>query len=445
MTGSRLSHGISHKSSSLTRTRASLFNLFASTGGQAVNVILNFICRRYLIMLLGDEYMGLGSLFGHIMSFLSLIEPGFTAAVVFAYYRPIAEGDITKQKALNAFLEKTNLICAFLTVLAGVSIMPYLGRLIDIPAGLGDVRQIFLLTVINLASGYLFSARRAYLFARMLGFLTTFYHTFFAVIFSALRIVILARTKSYATYIASGIILGIVEDMVLHILAGRWFPALRDVSPRLRKSDTHEIKRQVGALFFHRLGSIITGSCDNLAIMTFMGLSAGTLYSNYTMIANSVMAFISLAAGSVSSALGNLGASDGGERMYGIWKKATICILFASLIITPSLFFAYPIVIRMWLGEGYILDRATTFLLCVSFFILANRSVLLVFRDALGLYKKELLKPFAEVAVNLPLTLFLVPRFGIKGAIIGQGAGMLVCLIWEYLLVSGTIRSLSKK
>ena len=313
--------------------------------------------------------------------------------------------------------------------------MPHLELFIDIPPALGDVRPIFILTVINLASGYLFAARRAYLFARMFGFVATIYHTFFLVVSSVVRIWILAATHSYAAYVASGIFFGVLEDVALHYFLGTSYPFLRDNSQKLDRADKNEIKSQVGALFFHRLGSIITGSCDNLSIMAFMGLSAGTIYSNYTMIANSIMSFINLAAGSVAASLGNLGASEGGAKMYGIWKKATVCIFAISLIIAPTLFLACPIIIKLWLGEEYVLDRSTTFCLCASFFILANRSVMLVFRDALGLYKKEIMKPFAEVATNLPLTLFLTPRFGIKGAIIGQGAGMLVCLIWEYLLV----------
>ena len=65
----------------MTRTRAAIANFSAAFAGQIITVIVNFASRRIFLDLLGGEYTGLGRLYGHMLSFLSLAEPGFAAAV----------------------------------------------------------------------------------------------------------------------------------------------------------------------------------------------------------------------------------------------------------------------------------------------------------------------------------------------------------------------------
>lgn len=57
------------------------------------NILLPFIIRTLLIKNLGEEYLGLSSLFSSILQVLNLTELGFGSAVIFAMYKPIAEDD----------------------------------------------------------------------------------------------------------------------------------------------------------------------------------------------------------------------------------------------------------------------------------------------------------------------------------------------------------------
>ena len=54
---------------------------------------LPFIIRTIIIRELGVEYAGLSTLFASILQVLNMTELGFSSAVIFSLYKPMADGD----------------------------------------------------------------------------------------------------------------------------------------------------------------------------------------------------------------------------------------------------------------------------------------------------------------------------------------------------------------
>ena len=72
-----------------------LFKLFAT--------LLPFAIRTAIIYFLGTEYLGVTSLFTSILSVLSLTELGFSSAIVYSMYKPIAEDDECYKECIKIF------------------------------------------------------------------------------------------------------------------------------------------------------------------------------------------------------------------------------------------------------------------------------------------------------------------------------------------------------
>lgn len=79
-----------------TRTKRSLNNILFSLIAYLLQVVLGFIVRRYFIYIIGAEYLGLTALFSNVLSILSLAELGFGSAIIFAMFKPMAEGNEEK-------------------------------------------------------------------------------------------------------------------------------------------------------------------------------------------------------------------------------------------------------------------------------------------------------------------------------------------------------------
>ena len=88
-----------------SRTEYSVLNILTGFGGYFINTVVGFICRIIFVRCLTDDYLGINGLFSNILSMLSLAELGIGSAIVYALYKPLAEGNEKKIASLM-LLEK---------------------------------------------------------------------------------------------------------------------------------------------------------------------------------------------------------------------------------------------------------------------------------------------------------------------------------------------------
>jgi O-antigen/teichoic acid export membrane protein len=97
---------------------------------QILTLLLPFIIRTIILHILGEEYLGLNSLFASILSVLNMAELGFSSAIVFSMYEPIAKDDKDTICALMAYYRRVYAVVGFVVLALGLSIMPFLDKLI---------------------------------------------------------------------------------------------------------------------------------------------------------------------------------------------------------------------------------------------------------------------------------------------------------------------------
>lgn len=88
------------------RTKRSLINISVSIVNRLLVTMLPFAIRTIMIYTIGIEYLGVDSLFASVLNMLSLSELGFSSAVVYSMYQPIANGDDEKVRGLLCFYKK---------------------------------------------------------------------------------------------------------------------------------------------------------------------------------------------------------------------------------------------------------------------------------------------------------------------------------------------------
>lgn len=90
----------------LERTKNATNNIIWGFINRIIVIILPFMLRTVLIHEMGTEYAGLGSLFTSILTVLNLAELGFSSAIIFSMYSPIAKNDVDEICALMALYKK---------------------------------------------------------------------------------------------------------------------------------------------------------------------------------------------------------------------------------------------------------------------------------------------------------------------------------------------------
>ena len=112
------------------RTKNSIRNIGAGFINRIVLLVFPFIIRTVIIYVLGEEYLGLSSLFTSVLSLLNLSELGFGSALVYSMYRPIEEHNDAQVCALLNFYRKVYHIIGIIVLGIGLMLIPFLRQLI---------------------------------------------------------------------------------------------------------------------------------------------------------------------------------------------------------------------------------------------------------------------------------------------------------------------------
>ena len=59
-------------------------------------MVIGLVLRTFFIRYLGNEYLGMNSLFTSVLNIISMTEMGFTTVAVVSLYQPIADNDMSK-------------------------------------------------------------------------------------------------------------------------------------------------------------------------------------------------------------------------------------------------------------------------------------------------------------------------------------------------------------
>ena len=125
-----------------SRVKKSAQNMVAGFSYQALTLILSFISRTVFIHTLGKEYLGLNGIFGDVLMLLSMADLGFSTAMAYSFYKPLAEKDEDRITGLIVFYKKVYNIIAVVVLILGLCCIPFLKYIVkteqEIPDLTGD-------------------------------------------------------------------------------------------------------------------------------------------------------------------------------------------------------------------------------------------------------------------------------------------------------------------
>lgn len=108
-----------------SRTAKSVKNMGFEFFNQILSLILRFVSRRVFIYVLSVEYLGINGLFSEVLQMLSLADLGFSTAMVYSFYKPLAEGDENKIAALTGYYRRIYIYIAIAVATIGVMVVPF--------------------------------------------------------------------------------------------------------------------------------------------------------------------------------------------------------------------------------------------------------------------------------------------------------------------------------
>lgn len=402
-----------------SRTQNSIRNIAFGTVNRIVNIIFPFIIRTIFIRVLGEEYLGLNSLYSSVLQVLNLADLGFASAIVASMYKPIAENDISKVSALMNLYRRLYKVIGTIILVVGLILTPFIDKLIsgNPPTGI-NIYILWILYLVNTSVSYLFFAYKVSLInAHQRNDITEKIGATCKIIISVLQILVVITFRSLYFYVFLTIVNSVVYNLWCSFECKKRFPQY-SCSGELDCETRKDITKNISALAMQKIGNTISVSLDSIVISAFLGLTTVAIYGNYYYVVSAIATFVNLIYSAITASIGNSIVTETPEKnlkdlrkffFLNTWLIGWCCICFMCL------FQDFMIV---WMGEKLLLPTNVVLCLVMRFYFEQIRKVVQTYKDAAGMWWADKWRPLAGCIVNLILNVTLVKIIGVAGVMI---------------------------
>lgn len=414
-----------------SRTEYSALNTSASLFSRVATLLLGYVTRVIFTHMLSESYVGVNGLFMDIVNVLSYTELGIGAAITFALYKPVAEGDREKQKSLMRLYRNFYRVVACIVLGCGLLVVPFLGVLFKNSPDVQHLTLIYLMYLAKAVLSYVFIYKVALVDAHQKMYVGILFQNGFLLLQYVIQIAVLLVTRNFILYLSVYVLCTLLNNIAVSQTANRLYPYLRErnVTP-LPKEERRSILRNIRAMLMHKLGTTIVNNTDNLLLSSMIGIVSVACYSNYFLLIGSVHLVLSQTFQGLTASVGNLGIIEDGKRIRKIFEASFFLTQWLYGFAAICLFELVSLFVSVSFGAQYVFDTSIVVVLCINFFLTGLRQATLVFRDSLGLFWYDRYKSVVEAAINLGASILLAKQFGAIGVFLGTMVSTLSTSAW---------------
>lgn len=404
---------------SQSRTSNAKTNAVSGLINLIVTLAIPFIVRTVLLRKLGAEYLGLNSLFTSILQVLNMAELGFSSAVTFSLYKPLAEHDNVTVCAYLTYFKKVYEIIGMVVIVAGTLLLPFIPYLVkgSYPAGI-NIYIIFGIYILNTSFSYLFWGYKTVLLSALQkSSILSNIATILTIFKSALQILALLVLGNFYFYVLSILLITIINNITVKYIVDRFYPAYLGRG-ELKIEQKKIISKQVGGLAIGKISNTARNSFDSIVLAMFFGLVDSAIYSNYYYIVASALALITVLTNAIAAGIGDSVATETPQKNYKDFKKFYVLFTWIGAWCTISMVCLYQPFMELWVGDKLVVSEGTMFMFVVYFYILQSGQFRAVYTRACGIWWELRYLTVAEAFSNLLLNFILGYYFGMKGILI---------------------------
>lgn len=409
------------------RTKNASRNIIWGIVNRLIALGLPFANRTVLVYVLGATYLGLDSLFLSILQMLNITELGFSSAIVFSMYKPIAEENYVEINALLRLYQRVYRIIGVIVLCIGTIIIPVFPHIIksDLPKEI----NIYILYIIYLANtflGYwLFAYKKSLISAFQREDILSNINSIVSITKIVLQIILLFLSRSYYLYIVVLPFITIIENLIVADLAGKLFPKCFPQG-NVDNVIKNDIKKRVYGLMIQKICSVSRNSLDSIVISAYAGLKDVSMYGNYYYIMTGLHSLLGTITNSITASVGNSVATNSAEKNHYDMIKFSFVYMWLASDITIYLLCVFQPFMLLWMGENMLLDIPIVIALCIYFYALCMGDIRSVYVVASGLWYEGRYRAVLEALTNLVLNIVLGKYFGIMGVVVATLISILV-------------------
>jgi hypothetical protein len=250
-----------------------------------VKLLIPFLLRTLIIFEIGIEYLGLDGLFVSVLQVLNIAELGFSSAIVFSMYKPLADKDTKTICALLLFYKKSYHFIGYIVLVLGLIIIPFLPKLVagSIPTDI-NIYILYAIYLGNAVLGYFFYAyNNSLLIADQRNDVLSNLDSMLQILKCIIQIFLVFFLHDYYAYIIVLPIFTVINNLLVKYITSKNYP-MYICAGELAKDLSLDIKKRVAGLMIYRFCSVSRNGFDNMFLSAYLGLSTVAIYNNYYLV-----------------------------------------------------------------------------------------------------------------------------------------------------------------
>lgn len=412
-------------------------NIKYSFLSQIISIFLKFVSKTVFLKTLGVAYSGVSGLYTNILGILALSEMGFSSAMTFALYKPMADKDTQKLQSLMMLYKNFYRIVAAVIAVLGICMAPFLSHIIKggEEIGFDKLTLYYLISLLDTVLSYFVSYKYSMLYAEQKGYLYTRISTIFNTALVLLQIIGLFLFRSYVIYLCISVVIGLIQKIYLNNYLNKRYPFLKEKNCKpLDLAEVKNIKKNVKALVFHNVGTKCIYQTDNIIISAFISIIVTGCVSYYQMVIQSVNLFINTVLASAVSSIGNVIATESKQKQKDIIDKYVFITLYLSGFAAVGFStLLSPLVELLW-GAELVLGNGVVLTLVMSVYITFQLDGINTIKTSAGIFDEDKFVPIIQSVINIAVSVLLARRIGLAGVYIGTIVQAIVALIWKSVI-----------
>lgn len=412
-------------------------NIVLSYAYAGIDFVFKFVSRSVIVIVLGEQYLGLSSLCTSILSVLNMAELGFSGAIVYNMYKPLAENNKDVVCALLNYYKHIYRVVGTIILFAGLVITPFIPAFIKgtYPKDT-NIYIVFILFLINTSVSYfLFAYKSSLVEAAQRMDLSKAVFCVVGILQYAFQLFALIIFKSFYLFIIGMIVGTALRNIVISIVSNKVFPQYQcsgELSIKMKK----DIIGRVKGLMICSISSVTYTTFDSIILSTILGLSAVAKYTNYITVYTGVTTLVMYIRQAMQHSVGNSIAVENRDKNYKdllIWQFLFSAI---ALVCATCMFNLFQPFISIWMGPKFLLPERDVLLICFWFAINVVQHAYFLYLAGNGMWW-ELRWPYIFSTVfNLVFNIVFGKLWGVTGIILASViASLFFCLIWQSKII----------
>ena len=430
----------------MNTSRKGILNIFTAFFSQILIIITGIVIPKLILSYYGSETNGLINSVVQILNYFSLFEAGVGIASLQALYKPVSQdnkdGISRIMVATHNFYKKAGMLyviavvaLAFVyPVFVETSISYFVIFLIIIFSGLGNsINFIYQgkYKILMQAEGY--------------SYVINVITTIIQIAICAVRIVLISAGFDIITVQFSYFLICILQMLIYH-----WYIYKNYGWLNFKLEPDNKAISQKSATLIHQVSSLIFNSTDVLLLtLLTRDLKVVSVYTVYNMIVSMISTLINQINSGFDFKLGQMYNTETKKYIlyFDIIDMLNMILAFTAISITYIFIVPFIRLYTAGITDTNYINSSYSLLFIMAPLLSAIRIPVNNMLSYAGHFKKTQWRSVIEATINITVSVLMIPKFGIYGALMGTIAALLyrtndlILYAYKYLIKEKPFRT----